>query len=149
MHQIVTAMTVVACGCFASLIAAQAKPTHVMRAGEWESRVGGAPKRLICLKADRPFDPVTLTKMSDRVSAKCHIGDVNETGAAITYVTMCDIAGGHMVVHGTITVDSDDSYISRSKSHFEGGQVRLPDMDLTVTSHRVGPCQPGDTQSPF
>jgi hypothetical protein len=87
--------------------------------------------------------------MTDRVGAKCTIGDVKEDGAVITYVTTCDIAGGLMVLHGTITVDGTDSYTSRSKSHFEGSQIKLPDMDLTVTSHRVGPCQPGDIQSPF
>ncbi len=128
---------------------AYAEPAQVMHAGEWESRIGDGQPRLICLKTDRPFDPETLMKMTEKVGAKCTLSDVKQAGSVITYVTSCNIMGGKMTSHGTITVNAPDAYVSRSQSHFEGGPVKMPDMDLTVASHRIGPCQPGDTQSPF
>ncbi len=133
----------------ASLTLAYADPAQVMHAGEWESRVGDGPPRLICLKTDRPFDQETLAKMTQKAGATCTLGDVKEAGPVITYLTSCNIAGAKMILHGTITVNAPDTYVSRTQSHFEGGPVKLPDMDLTVASHRVGSCQPGDIQSPF
>jgi hypothetical protein len=133
----------------ASLTLAYADAVQVMHAGEWESRIGEGQPRLICLKSDRPFDRETLTKMTEKAGASCTLGDVKEAGSVITYVTSCDLAGGKMILHGTITVNAPDTYVSRTQSHFEGGPVKVPDMDLTVSSHRIGSCQPGDIQSPF
>jgi hypothetical protein len=134
---------------FASLTLAYADPVQVMHAGEWESRVGDGQPRLICMKTDRPFDQETLSKMTQKAGAACTLSDVKEAGAVITYLTSCNLAGGKMILHGTITVNAPDTYVSRTQSHFEGGPVKLPDMDLTVASRRLGPCQPGDIQSPF
>jgi len=133
----------------ASLTLAYAEPVQVMHAGEWESRIGNGQPRLICLKTDRPFDLETLTKMTEKAGARCILSDVKEADSVISYITSCDIAGGKMILHGTITVNAPDTYVSRSQSHYEGGPIKMPDMDLTVASHRVGPCQPGDSQSPF
>jgi hypothetical protein len=47
-----------------------------------------------------------------------------------------------------------DAYTSTSHSHggkipMPNGQVMtMPDMDMTTTSRRLGPCKPGDRQAP-
>jgi Protein of unknown function (DUF3617) len=135
--------------CAASALAAHADSAQVMHAGEWETRIGEGMVRRTCLNADRAFDPATLIKLTAKAGAKCTLGDAHADGPTITYVATCEIGGGHMTLHSTITSGGPDSFTSRSKAHYECGPIKIPDMDMTQTSHRLGSCQPGDAKSPF
>jgi hypothetical protein len=101
------------------------------------------------LPADRTFDQATFSKIMALSGAKCATGTLNVAGAVISFSASCDIAGGHLTVFTTITATGPDAYTTRSRSHYVGGQIKMPDMDITETSRRLGACKPGDKPSPF
>jgi len=137
----------IACAGFAAPV--QADPVHIMHAGEWESQIDKMPGKRICLNKDRAFDSDTLAKMTQQLGIKCSVNDVVTSGSSLSYTSICEIAGGRVTQHGVITFEGDDSFSSRTKAHYEGGPIKIPDIEMSQTSHRLGACQPGDHQSPF
>ena len=125
----------------------QAVAAPVVRSGEWETSIDGGPKHLVCEKSDHTFDQASLAKAMALSGAKCAPGDYHDTGTVVTYKTVCEIGGGKMTSGSIITATGPDSYTTRSTSHMDGGQYKIPDMDMTQTARRLGPCKPGDKPS--
>ena len=128
--------------------AAHADPASVLRAGEWETRNDNGPVNHICHLEDHAFDRATLDWMMGAERAKCAPADVGMSGPVTTYATTCEVAGGRMTVHGTITAQGPDAFTTHIQSHFEGGTIKMPDMDMSQVARRTGPCRPGDRQGP-
>jgi hypothetical protein len=124
----------------AAASAAAAAP--VARAGEWESTIGGRTN-YVCLAKDRAYDVEGLAKVMPG-GGKCAVSDLHTAGPVTTFVMACDIAGGHMTTHNTLTMTGDQAYTMRATSHMDGGPQKIPDMDITQVSHRTGPCQARD-----
>ena len=133
----------------ASASAALADPPPQLRAGEWETRNDNGPAHRICERNDHAFDAVAVNRMLSAGGTKCAPAEVHTSGPVTTYSSTCVIAGGRLTTHGVMTSHGPDAYTSRSQSHYEGGTMKLPDMDMTQVSRRLGPCQPGDTISKY
>jgi len=90
--------------------------------------------------------------MSKIPGADCRMTKFTAAGNTTDYAMECTIGGSKMVSTGTITMNDADSFTT--KSHSRGGAVpaangqttTMPDMDITVTMRRTGPCKPGDQQ---
>jgi hypothetical protein len=122
--------------------AAAAAP--VARAGEWESTIGGRTN-YVCLPKDRTFDIDGLSRIMPMGGGKCSpVSDLHTAGTVTTFTIACDVAGGHMTTHNTLTVTSDQAYTMHVTSHLEGGTIKMDDMDLTQVARRTGECQPRD-----
>ena len=135
--------------CIAASSASVADAQMVMHAGEWQTRNDNGRTNLVCEHTDHTFDRATFTRMMSASGAVCTVGDVHTTGMATTVSASCQVAGGHMTTTDTITWRGPDSYTSHVRSHFEGGKIAIPDMDITQVAQRLGPCKPGDRQSPY
>jgi hypothetical protein len=146
--------TLVVALCAASATAAWAEPL-VRHAGEWESTIGNGQSHVVCFPTDVTYDQNTiLQQMSKLPGANCTFTTWSTTGNVTTYAMQCTVGGSPMTSSGTVTVTGPDAYTSTSHSHggkipMPNGQVMtMPDMDMTTTSRRLGPCKPGDRQVP-
>jgi hypothetical protein len=129
--------------------AAQTAQAATARAGEWETVLDGGKPNLVCLHQDRTFDAATIEKMSQAPGLKCDFSNLHSSGAAASISAVCAVGGGRMSIETVITSTGPDSYVTRTRSHFEGGSMKIPDMDMTQTGRRLGDCKPGDRQSPY
>jgi hypothetical protein len=131
-----------------ALSQARADPPLVMRAGEWSTVIGAGPgagfSKLVCIGTDKVMTPDRLTGTVGKAGLTCSGTDVTTSGNVATYTMTCGVRGGQMTVHGTVTMQGEDSLITRSHSHMVGGTMAMPDMDMVVTQHRTGPCRSGD-----
>jgi len=133
----------------ALLITAQTARATTLRAGEWETIIDGGRRSIVCIPADKNFDQATVSKLMSSAGIKCNVSAFQTLGPVTTSAMVCEVAGGHLSVRSTFTFNGQDSYITRSISHLEGGSVKMPDMDMTQTAHRLGACKPGDRQSRY
>jgi hypothetical protein len=132
---------------FSTVFAVQAYAAPTTRNGEWETSNDGGPKHLVCEKTDHTFDAATLDKAMHMAGAKCAPGIFHDGGTVVTFKVICEIGGGKLTSNSVITATGPDSYTTRLTSHMEGGPMKMPDMDMTQTARRLGPCKPGDTPS--
>ncbi len=135
--------------CLALSSAAAAHAEMVAHAGEWQTRNDNGPINLICEHADHKFDRATMERMLTRPGMVCTVGDLRTAGMVTIISASCQVAGGRMTTVDTITWRGPDAYTSHMKSHFEGGKIAIPDMDMTQAAQRLGACKPGDRQSPY
>jgi hypothetical protein len=138
----------------ASATTAWAEPL-VRHAGEWESTIDNKQPFVICFPADVTMDQNSVLQMMSKIpGANCTMSNWSSAGNVTTYTMECTVGGSPMTSSGTVTVTGPDSYTGRSHSHggkipMPNGQVvALPDVDMTTTSRRLGPCKPGDRQAP-
>jgi hypothetical protein len=129
-------------------LAAQADAALVIAGGQWEIRTGEVAYK-ICQPTDRELDATTLVKMTAVSGPRCNAVNVKTIGRSVTYETRCKVAGGQMTIRGKLTTQGSDAYTNRTHSHFEGGPIEMPDMQITEVARRLGPCQPNDVKSPF
>lgn len=123
----------------------------VRRAGEWQTTVDNNPPRITCFTNDATLDQDYVTKTMAKIpDARCTINSINTIGNVTSYSMQCTVSGSTMTSSGTITATGPDAFTSKIHSH--GGSMKLPngqisafpDMNLTSTSQRLGPCKPGD-----
>jgi opacity protein-like surface antigen len=134
---------------FGAAIAAQANAAQVIHAGDWETTMDGGPAHHTCMSTDHALDQATINKTLASAGLKCAPVDWHQAGNATTYVSVCDVAGGKLTTNSVMTTTGPDSYTTHSKSHLVGGQMKMPDMDMTQTARRDGPCTPGEKPSKF
>ena len=135
---------------------ATAAGAAVEHAGEWQSIIGNGQPLTFCIPADRVVDQAYVSKSMARMpNAACTVSNFTSLGPITSYSLQCTIGGSVMTSSGTVTQTGPDSFTSKSHSH--GGAIKMgngqtmvmPDMDMTVSSHRVGPCKPGDRVNPY
>jgi hypothetical protein len=129
--------------------AAPADSAPVYHAGEWQTRNDAGPAHLLCERNDHVMDQATIGRMMNQPGMSCAPGDLHTVGPVTTFSTSCKVAGGLMTMNDTITWQGPDTYTSRVRSHFAGGKIAIPDMDMTQVARRLGPCRPGDTPSRY
>jgi hypothetical protein len=140
--------------CTASATAAWAEPL-VRHAGEWESTIDNGHPSVLCFPTDVTVDQNSiLQQMSKLPGANCTIANWSTAGNVTTYSMQCMVGGSPMISSGTVTITGPDAFTGKSHSHggkipMPNGQVMaMPDVDMTTTSRRLGPCKPGDHQAP-
>ncbi len=147
---------------YAALVAAAATATtawadsdFVIRAGEWQTSVafnnrpGSAPHTtLVCHKEDRALTQTGLSGMLGRMGGHCDTPEITHGIGTVSFTVECAVGGGQMTVHVTATPEGPDAVSMHTIAHLEGGQMKLPDMDMSSASRRLGPCQPGDRTEP-
>jgi hypothetical protein len=139
--------------CSASATTAWAEPL-VRHAGEWETTIDNGKPNVICFPTDATMDQnYVMQSMSKIPGAGCTISNWSTAGNVTSYSMQCTIGGSVMTSAGTVTVTSPDAYTGKVHTHggkipMPNGQVvAMPDVDMVTTSHRVGPCKPGDRQA--
>jgi hypothetical protein len=132
-------------------LVATAGPAAAMtfHAGEWTNVVPGGQTNVSCLQHDQDFNAALLTKMAQMPGANCTINNLKMSPLAASYTMVCTIGGGRMTIDSVLNVTGIDAYFTRAKSHFVGGSIKMPDMDMSQTAHRTGGCKPGDRVSPW
>jgi hypothetical protein len=128
----------------------------VEHAGEWVSTMtmanvpGATPMtRKLCHQHDRVFDTATLTAMMSRHQSNCSQKDIDLNESGGTFALTCTMPNAVIHTHGTITRDGPDAMTAHVFSHVDGGPANMPhDMEMITSSHRTGPCQPGDMPAP-
>jgi Protein of unknown function (DUF3617) len=128
----------------------------VRRAGEWETTFGTdntAPPRVVCYGKDEVLDQNNMTRAMSRIpGANCTIDQLNTVGNVTTFSSKCTVQGNTITSSGTITVTGQDAFAT--KIHSSGGTFKMPngqsmtmpESDMVIASHRLGPCKPGERQ---
>ena len=63
--------------------------------------------------------------------------------ASVSYVATCVVNGTmHMTTHETVTMVGPDAFVTKSVVRMDKGPMN--GMTNSLSSHRTGPCQPGD-----
>lgn len=136
--------------------AASADTAPVLKAGRWETTMtfeGNSgmkpPVQKICRTKDVVFDKQSISKMTSNNQIPCSDYTIGSSGGVTTFSTTCQM--GDMTMHssGTVTMDGPDSYTTKVQTHVDGAKMAMPDQRITIVSRFLGPCQPGDIQSPF
>ena len=133
---------------------ARADQGPLLRAGEWSTVVtfdGGksppGPPRHACETSDHVMDKATFTALMARAHLVCPRLDFGTAGQVTTFSMTCNSTAAKdmtLQANGTMTNDGPDGYTLHEHTHAQGGSVRIPDMDITSVSRRVGACTPED-----
>jgi hypothetical protein len=135
-----------------SVAGASAADTGMVRkAGEWESTMinpafnNGAPSppRKICFGSDK-----SISDLSDNPMMKnCTVNVSNVTATGVVVDASCQAPNiGKVTTHTVISRVGDDAYHAVNTARYEGAPAGAPpEVTFTIDSHRLGPCQPGET----